>query len=303
MTEIQSLGPWSLLNPGVALAAVDANLLRESAVQFEVAGDVCAAEELHAACTAALQVQHANSNRSGGALAAARARAAIRIMSQLGYRGSALSRVQTLTRAWTAHELNGAAHNDMYQLLAQTARDAAFDDTGEFNAMRVALMETWPDVVRESTSAVKPAPRPDVERSRGVTDRVTGRVISQPTTADVLEQIARLGKGVLAPAYVDDDGHPLMARSANRFNEMMGHPIHALQFMLPPNAALPDGSSFRGSTGVVPVWMETEDRRVALLMSTFHKGVMLLQWATFPGSDPAVDEEVGDWLMRFEYRD
>jgi hypothetical protein len=54
----------------------------------------------------------------------------------------------------------------------------------------------------------------------------------------VQEQIARLGVGVLMPARVDESGNPFYPQSGTRYNELLGHPIHALQYMLSPNAKL-----------------------------------------------------------------
>ena len=107
----------------------------------------------------------------------------------------------------------------------------------------------------------------------------------------------------MVPAHVDDDAHTLVVRADGRYEELMGHPIHALQWIIPPGDPLPDGSDFRGTTGVVPACMETGDSSVGLLLSSFHKGAMSLQWALFPSADPSIAQEVVRWLLLFEVRD
>lgn len=226
----------------------------------------------------------------------ARVRSAIRVARKLGADADQLRDLMYAVRGGWTWEREHQAGLDRHLI-------AAGQSTGNLTVQSMVVCELvatlWTDVILDCVREEQELQR---ERDR-LAELQAAERSSFPTPQQVQEQIARLGKGVLVPAHVDENGEPMIVSKGDRYDILPGHPIHALQYMLPPNAKLPDGTSYRGSTGVVPASMESGPSRVALLMSTFHKGFMHLQWAFFPDADPAIDSEVAAWLLRFEGRD
>ncbi|MBX8688115.1 hypothetical protein GO011_11825 [Mycobacterium sp. 20091114027_K0903767] len=137
---------WPMLLPGVALATVSVEQLREFADQYGDDGDVFAAAGIHAAADAAEQVQRAKENETGLALTNTRIRAALAVMTRLGYRGDDLDLVRRLVDDWVGHELAGVAHDMIGEQLYTTA-----EEDGDSSLLFV-LEEMWPDIVTESAA-------------------------------------------------------------------------------------------------------------------------------------------------------
>ncbi|WP_131817944.1 hypothetical protein [Mycobacteroides abscessus] len=137
---------WSMLLPGVALATVSVEQLREFAHQYGDDGDVFAAAGIHAAAVAAEQVQRAKENETGPALTNTRIRAALAVMTGLGYRGDDLDLVRRLVDDWVGLELTGVEHDMIGEQLYTTA-----EEDGDSSLLFV-LEEVWPDIVMESAA-------------------------------------------------------------------------------------------------------------------------------------------------------
>ncbi|MFT9663693.1 hypothetical protein ACM0CQ_15765 [Mycobacteroides abscessus subsp. abscessus] len=137
---------WPMLLPGVALATVSVEELMSFARQYGDDGDAFAAAGISSAAIAAEQVQRAKENETGEALTNTRIRAALTVMSRLGYRGEDLDLVRVLVKEWIGHELAGVAH----EVIGEALYDTVEKDAG-YSTLFV-LEEMWPDIVMESVA-------------------------------------------------------------------------------------------------------------------------------------------------------
>lgn len=90
-------------------------------------------------------------------LANGRIRAALAVMTRLGYRGDDLDLVRRLVDDWVGHELMGVAHDMIGDQLCTTA-----EEDGDSSLLFV-LEEMWPDIVMESAAIAarwNPVPLP-----------------------------------------------------------------------------------------------------------------------------------------------